>query len=456
MKKVICVFLAVLLLTSILGGCAKSNVDKTAEGGDSTKNAETVKTEPATEESTPVKKEPVELVYWTNQVDRQDMIDEQVSLWSEKNPEIKIKITMLQVMNMRQTIKPALASNSGPDFIYGEPGPGYMGVLAKAGLLLEMDDFSKKFDWPSKISADALKDATIEGKLYGISTEIFFCNMYYNKKIFNELGVAEPKTWDEFINICEKAKAKGYIPISIDDKDQWPGFHYEAIMFNAVAGKQKMKDVLEGKATWDQPVFAEALDLLQGFVKKGYTTKSPNSIANADGSKEFMSGKAAMRMTGTWKIPAYEEGLGIENVGIFLLPPYKEEVDALAPAGFGACWIINKKTKYPEESAKFIDYMFSEEIAKSWVKTAGFIQPLKMDYSKIGISDTMIRACEIATDANGIGYNLDTIMPQTVNTATQNYIQGILDGSMTAKKAVKIKADAMKEAVDKGEYQYTN
>ena len=44
----------------------------------------------------------------------------------------------------------------------------------------------------------------------------------YNKDIFNELGLEEPKTEEEFFAVLEKIKANGtYMPLVLGTNDQW-------------------------------------------------------------------------------------------------------------------------------------------------------------------------------------------------------------------------------------------
>ena len=55
------------------------------------------------------------------------------------HPTIKIRREAMQTDQMRQTVKTALASGTGPDIIFYDAGPGYAGVLANAGLLRPLD-----------------------------------------------------------------------------------------------------------------------------------------------------------------------------------------------------------------------------------------------------------------------------------------------------------------------------
>ena len=50
---------------------------------------------------------------------------------------------------------------------------------------------------------------------------------FYNKDLFEQAGITEePKTWDEFLDVCEKIKASGVTPIALGNQYSWVVCHY--------------------------------------------------------------------------------------------------------------------------------------------------------------------------------------------------------------------------------------
>ena len=45
--------------------------------------------------------------------------------------------------------------------------------------------------------------------------------IFYNTKVYDELGLEVPKTWDEFMANNEKIKAAGKVPIAQTYRDTW-------------------------------------------------------------------------------------------------------------------------------------------------------------------------------------------------------------------------------------------
>jgi len=371
---------------------------------------------------------------WTHEGANVGM-DKMVSKYQEENPNIEIVRTTQQRDDMRLLLQTALSSGTGPDIFYYDVGPGYAGVLAKAGLLLPLDSaYNRENGFGSRIFGWTKERSTYDGKVYGIANEMEFIGVYYNKKIFNELGVGEPKTYEEFIQICDKAKAAGYIPIAFADAGKWPAFHQFSIMANNIAGKEKIDKVLFGDGTWDDPDFIKAIQTF--FVdmnKAGYFPPDPVAIKYEDGNALFYSGKAAMDITGSWLITEMVEAKDFE-VGFFFFPSI-EGKPILPPAGLGSGFLISSKTAHPEEAIKFLDYLFSEENDKKWLEDMCVIPPVAVKTENLNITPLMKFAVNALSKP--MGYNIDVLAGDQFNNVQGDGFQAVLIGRKTPEQLVK-------------------
>jgi raffinose/stachyose/melibiose transport system substrate-binding protein len=395
---------------------------------------------------------PITLTIWDSYTTPESavIIETLIEQYQSANPNVKIERNTMKNEDLRNTIKPALTSGKGPDIFMYDSGPGYLGVLAKSGLALDLTSYAEQYGWDEGFPEWINELVTFDGKRYGVGNEIELIGVYYNKKIFNELGVDVPETYDEFLTILEKAKAKGIIPISFDDKDQWPAFHLESVFYTAVAGKEKIEKVLNQEEGFDQPVFAEALNEFARLIEMGYTSPNPLSVSYDDGNKEFFSGKAAMRITGTWMVASMIENLG-DDVGFFLMPPVNPELPISAPGGIGSAMVISSKTQYPEETAKFMDFMFSSENAKVWYEN-GRIVPIDINVDTLDTASLSKDVINMANSPAGLSYNIDVLMPQKVNNVTMNLMQELIAGKKTGEEVVAAKQKALEEEIAAGNY----
>ena len=91
------------------------------------------------------------------------------------------------------------------------------------------------------------------------SNEIEFYGAYYNKGMFEELGLAVPTTYDEFLAVCEALKQAGKIPIAYANQGGWPAYHLFSVWANNFAGKAKMDELLFGDGSWNDPAIVAAI-----------------------------------------------------------------------------------------------------------------------------------------------------------------------------------------------------
>ncbi len=108
--------------------------------------------------------------------------------------------------------------------------------LIQAGKFLDFAPYLDKISpytgkpWREDIDEGALANMIdpIEGKLYSLNFETVQVLWFYNKRIFDEVGITDvpsQPTWSQFIEWCEMIKDAGYIPLAIagDFANFWSG-----------------------------------------------------------------------------------------------------------------------------------------------------------------------------------------------------------------------------------------
>ena len=56
---------------------------------------------------------------------------------------------------------------------------------------------------------------TLNNKYWAVPSEITAITFFYNRALFQRAGVTPPKTWDQFVTVCRKLKAKGIAPLTV-------------------------------------------------------------------------------------------------------------------------------------------------------------------------------------------------------------------------------------------------
>ena len=395
--------------------------------------------------------EVITLTFWDRNLPiHQDFVD----LFMEENPNVIIEYTAFQSEDLRNIIRPALASGEGPDFFQYNGGAGYLGVVAKAGLALDITDIANERGWFDRHIGWTLDQCIFGGRLYGIGNRVETLGVFYNKAMFAEAGVSVPHTYDEFLEVLRTFRAQGTTPLIIDTLDRWPGFHLESMWLTAGVGGDAIREVLALRAGWDQPEFGAALDMLYELVRDGYTVPSPNSISYDDANAMFMGGEIPMRPTGGWMIRQFqdpEHGLG-EDAGFFFLPPI-DGVPVSSPSGIACAYVISSTANHVDTIADFLDFIFTGDRIPIWFRD-GYIPSLYgLDVWSFEISPLFAEYAELLIYTEIASFNIDVLVPLRTNQITMDYMQELLAGVTTGLEAMEQKQRVFQEEVEAGYFE---
>ena len=128
--------------------------------------------------------------------------------------------------------------------------------------------------------------------------------LFYNAKLFTDLGITPPKTWDDLLTAADKLKAGGVDPIALTGLfEPYMGMWSDHLWLRTV-GYDKARAVLtggDGHIT-DDPGFLEGLEMLQGLRDKGAFLNGFQGTDFTAAQAQFFQGKAGMILMGTWLV----------------------------------------------------------------------------------------------------------------------------------------------------------
>ncbi|MEW6634807.1 MAG: ABC transporter substrate-binding protein [Pseudomonadota bacterium] len=101
---------------------------------------------------------------------------------------------------------------------------------AQAGVMGDLTDTAKKEGWDKSVPAALQKFSVYNGKWVAAPVNVHSVNwLWINKAVMDKIGGTEPKTFDDFIALLDKAKAAGVTPLALGGQN-WQ----EATMFDSV------------------------------------------------------------------------------------------------------------------------------------------------------------------------------------------------------------------------------
>ena len=127
--------------------------------------------------------------------------------------------------------------------------------------------------------------------------------LYWNKKLFDQVGAEPPQSWGDIMDLVPKFNAKGIAPFSLAGQSLWTNMMWLEFLFDRIGGPEVFRNVFDGqKDAWSNPAALKALGEAQKLVKAdGFQKGFQSTVAdqNADQALLF-TGKAAMMLHGAW------------------------------------------------------------------------------------------------------------------------------------------------------------
>ncbi len=279
-----------------------------------------------------------------------------LSRYSQINPNVTIEFSGIKTMDYNTLVKSRSTTTKSPDLLFVKSYNSGM-ELFEEGYILDISsikDIDKNF---SALGIEAWSDKN--GKKFAVPLTAVSHSVYYNKDIFERYGIYEfPKTWEEFLLVCEVLKSNGITPLANSIGDKW---HLNEVLFmgllpNFIGGSEGRIAYEEGDRNFNDENMIQALTALKDLHP--YLPDDYRSMITIDSMEMFQSGNAAMIIDGSWSILDFKPVLF--ELGIDLIPaPKNKQTYMVFHPDQGIA--ISSKTKYPKEALKFLEWASSEK-----------------------------------------------------------------------------------------------
>jgi len=277
-----------------------------------------------------------------------------IAAFEAENPNIKIDFKPIKATEYNTILNTALQSDSGPDILQLRP---YAPSLPDAGYLEPLDNLPGISSFPKEVlSAASGKD----GKVYGVPLSLNSTQFYYNKKIFEQNGLTEPKTWDELIAAAKTLKDKGIVPIAFGAKEGWLLSLSHGVIAPSVLGDGYFDKLGKGETDLKGPEFLQSLQRMQELTP--YFPENFVGLDLNDMRTLFVTEKAAMLINGSFEL----EGIKKLNPDLQLdfFPMPTEGGKSVITTWVDGSYAVNAKSKHKQEALKFMEFMTTQKFGE--------------------------------------------------------------------------------------------
>ena len=284
-----------------------------------------------------------------------DVTAEQAKRFEAANPGTKVVIDVVPYKTIVEQLPVQLAAGQGPDIARVTD----LGGLSKYYLDISKDVKNAKY-WEANFGATLpwLRPSSADKGIYGFMSQLTMTGPYVNKTLFEQAKVAVPgpkATWDEWVTATSKVAKATELKAGMAWDRSGHRFAGPAISYGA-----KILDA-QGNLTVDAG-YKNTIVKFVGWHKDGAMLKDvwggSGGSTYADSVGEFVNGRVAMVLSGSWQINRLQKDVGTKFDWIAVPNPCGPAACSGIPGG--AAWVALKTSKSPKEVAAFMDFISSE------------------------------------------------------------------------------------------------
>ncbi|MGO9411885.1 MAG: ABC transporter substrate-binding protein [Spirochaetia bacterium] len=281
-----------------------------------------------------------------------------VDAFQKKNPNIKVELQSVPE-GYDDKVMTANAAGNTPDGLL----MWNTSQFAEAGVVANLSPYVMKDNFNIAQYLPVLKSwSEYKGGLWGLPKDYTPRAIYYNKKVFDDAGVAYPQpgwTWADFTDIAKKltngktgaAARYGYVAI--------PGHTYAIQSYIWMNGGDLCS--LDGKTATgyiNSSQVVEVVKWYKGLFDMSISTGTMDAYQNL-GQTEFQSGIVGMMDNGMWPLATF---LGDKSLSFGIAaPPVPRKGVALSPVIHSATWSMFAKAKHKDAAWELIKFLGSPD-----------------------------------------------------------------------------------------------
>ena len=334
----------------------------------------------------------VKVAFWGSP-EEIDIITHSISDWQSAHPDIKIVFEHTPYTGYDSKILTRIAGGAAPDIIATEVD--YFVTFASKDVLEDLGPYAAGDTGfsTSDFFPRILDRFTVKGRLLAVPRDVApFACVFYNKKIFDEAGIAYPTddwTWDDMLRIARALTKKDASGRTV--QYGFYGWPWQDFVYGN--GGALVDDVNYPKKTLiNDPKTIQGLQFYADLINLYQVMPTPVALSNLGMGIDLMfsSGRLAMFLSGVWDTPGLRRYKFDWDVVMF--PKNTEGIRGFGTGGSG--YAILKSSKHKKEAWEVVKALTGPKGQEQLAKR-GLAQP-----SRIAVAEGESWAGDPAPPAN--------------------------------------------------------
>ena len=312
--------------------------------------------------------------------------------------------------------------------------------FVSAGKVVSIEEIRKEYPEYAANMKDSMMAVAADGKQYSVPSSGYWENMFVNKKVLEDCGVAIPGpdyTWDQFLQDCETIKANGFTPIACSLVEV-PHYWFEFMVMNngTVANHLDVPASVEDEAGQK---WVKGLNDIKDLYERGFFPANTLTASDAETVELFNAGDAAFLIDGSWKVGYFTQNAAdLNDFAIAYVPGKGDRKASEAIGGISMGYFITTKAwndpAKREAAVKFVEYLTSDEVLSTFVTTE--VTALKNGAKPAGLNPLQQSAADANANVSAIAGAVQDLLTAEARGDLFANVQNIVTGKITAEDAL--------------------
>ncbi|WP_223594875.1 ABC transporter substrate-binding protein [Neobacillus bataviensis] len=363
--------------------------------------------------------------------------------FEKQHPDVHVEQVTALNDDYKQKANVLLGSKNPPDVFFTWAGE-YGQKFIRDGVALDLTKYYQDDKaWSDNLIASQVKFFQKDDKTYGVplftDSKLFF----YNKDLFDKLGLKAPTTWDEFITVLKTIKKSGQTPIILGNKSPWAAAHYVTALNQRIVPQDVLaKDLSFKGAEFTDPSYVEALKKLDEL--RPFFNENPNATAHDEARNLFLGGKAAIMFLETQEI-TYMKNAAFkwDSFKVPTIDGAKGDQGGLigAPEGF----MVHSKSQHPKEAVEFLKFLTSKANGEKLAKDTGMPSTVEGAVNANTATEADVKAMDMIKEQPNMLIWTDSALDTRIFKPYGDGVQAMIGGTMKPEQIMKAVQDAAKQ-----------
>ena len=349
--------------------------------------------------------------------------EQAIAEFEAAHPDITIQWEAFENQSYKTKIKAAMSDPSTlPDIFFTWAG-AFLGDFVDAGNVYCLDEAYKPFaaDLPEVM----LQNASYGGKHYGVPLTMNIVTLFANMDLLAEAGYeAVPATYEDLIACCDALVEKGIIPFGCSGGETWCVTEYLEPIIEKTIGYEALNEIFAGRATWNDPAIAKAVDIMQEMVTKGYFDPNGIALGNDQVKANFIAGEYAFYQNGSWNCGEVNDAEGNFQVALFPVIDAEKATYGQVIGGPSDTLAVAATSKNPELAAQAA-FELGKGICHYGYLAGSGLPAWTPDYDTSAVKPLVAAVADIVAKADGMVLFGDTAMSADPANTYLNFVSKV-------------------------------